>query len=122
MQLIGMKAKSKDVMTGNSDLLYFESCNTSWCFDQENLRFKRIPRPTGRQASSTDFAVAQWEEYFKLEFKNGSDEFTVALNQDESKLLRSWKHSENCTHCFGEVASYSTEEISVSELSHLLED
>ncbi len=122
MQFNKIGLRPKEDMTGNSELLYFESCNTSWCFDQQSRRFKRIPRPTGRQASATDFAVVKWEEYFALNFNDGSDEFTVALNSEESKLLRSWRHSDNCTHCFGDEAAYSTEEISVSELSHLLEN
>lgn len=113
--------RPKETMTSNSDLLYFESCNTSWCFDQENLRFKRIPRPVGKQASKSDFAVAPWEEYFEINLSDSTDEFTVVLNEAESRLLRSWTHSENCVHCFGKKASYSTEEISVSQLQDLLD-
>lgn len=108
-------------MTNRQDFLYFESCNTSWCFDQAELRFRRIPRPKGRQANSTDFAVAPWEAYFELAFAEGSEEFTVVLNESESKLLRSWRHSDNCLHCFGD-GSYSTEEISVTKLRNLLGD
>lgn len=107
-------------MTVASDYLYFESCNTSWCFDATNLRFKRIPRPLIRSASATDFAVAKWEPYFELTLSSSSDEFAVVLNENGSKLLRSWRHSDNCSHCFGETASYSTEELSVSELHNLL--
>lgn len=107
-------------MTGNSDVLYFESCNTSWCFDQENLRFKRIPRPQGRQASKSDFVAVPWEEYFEINFSDTTDEFTVVLNKMESRLLRSWRHSENCVHCFGKKDTYSTEEISVNQLKDLL--
>ncbi|TAN23532.1 MAG: hypothetical protein EPN30_07435 [Actinomycetota bacterium] len=108
-------------MTENRDLLFFESCHTSWCFDIGKLKFKRIPRPQTRQASATDFAAAQWEEYFDLIFDSGSDEFTVVLNRSETKLLRSWRHSENCAHCFGGASSYETEEISLGQLRDLLD-
>jgi hypothetical protein len=107
-------------MNPNYDLLYFESCHTSWCFDKANLRFKRIPRPQSRPTSSTDFATAPWERYFDLNLSDESDEFTVVLNESESKLLRSWRHSENCSHCFGGNPSYETEEISLTQLNNLL--
>lgn len=107
-------------MIVNSDLLFFESCNTSWCFDAVNHRFKRIPRPLSRQATFSDFSIAAWEEYFELTFSQGSDEFTVMLNESGSKVLRSWRHSENCSHCFKDTATYSTEEISLSGLNNLL--
>lgn len=108
-------------MNQKSDLLYFESCHTSWCFDTANLRFKRVPRPQSRPASATDFAVASWEPYFGLNFNDETDEFTVALNESESKLLRSWRHSQNCSHCFGDDVSYETEEISLGQLNELLD-
>lgn len=109
-------------MNQKSDLLYFESCHTSWCFDTAGSRFKRIPRPENRQASITDFAVAQWEPYFNLAFGDDSDEFTVVLNESESKLLRSWRHSDNCSHCFGADPEFGTEEISLGQLNELLDD
>ncbi len=108
-------------MTPDNGLLYFESCHTSWCFDEANLRFKRIPRPRSGQAGSTDFALAKWERYFELSFSEDTDAFTVVLNEAESKLLRSWRHSETCSHCFGGESDFETEEISVSQLNRLLE-
>lgn len=107
-------------MTVNNDLLYFESCHTSWCFNTVKLRFKRIPRPLARQASATDFVHAQWEPYFKLNVGDQSEEFTVVLNKSESRLLRSWRHSPNCIHCFGGDSEYQTEEISLARLNDLL--
>lgn len=106
-------------MTDKNDLVYFESCNTSWCFDRQRLRFRRIPRRSSRQATNADFTVAAWEDYFALDLDDASGAFTVVLNEEESKLLRSWKHSENCSHC-GDGASSHTEEISFSQLNDLL--
>ncbi len=107
-------------MTENRELLSFESCHTSWCFDIVRLKFKRIPRPQSHHTSATDFAAAQWEDYFDLILSSDSDEFTVVLNSSESKLLRSWRHSDNCVHCFGGATAYETEEISLGQLRDLL--
>ncbi len=107
-------------MNHSNGLLYFESCHTSWCFDNVNLRFKRILRPKARQASAADFVHAKWEPYFELIFSVDTEQFTVVLNDTESKLLRSWRHSENCVHCFGDDSSHATEEISIGQLNVLL--
>ena len=111
---------AEEVMKHSNGLFYFESCHTSWCFDEGNLRFKRIPRPKARRASSTDFAHTKWESYFELSFSADSEQFTVVLNEAGSKLLRSWRHSENCIHCFGDDSPYETEELSLIKLDELL--
>ena len=80
----------------STELQIIESCNSTWLFDTERKRFRRVPR-----GSSIDLpAVAgDWERYFKLEVDVEDDSFLVTLNEAGSRLLRSFRHGDPCTQC-----------------------
>jgi hypothetical protein len=91
----------------------FESCHSTWVFDTERMRFRRILKGTlpGHQPVSTE-----WRPYFGLETETEGESFAVLLNEDGTRLLRSWRHTTDCAQCGGQV----TAELSLDELSSAL--
>ena len=65
-----------------------ESTHSIWIFDVERMRFRRVPKGTDTEAPSLD---SDWESYFALEVDNETGAFTVALNEDRTRLLRAWR-------------------------------
>jgi len=64
-----------------------DSTNSTWLFDADAMRFCRLPR--GIDPSS--FTVeTEWQPYFGLE-TDDQGAFTVALNEDRTRLLRAWR-------------------------------
>jgi len=86
-----------------------ESCNSTWIFDTEKMRFRRILKGLDLDARQASTA---WRPFFGLHLDPGSESFVVLLNPDGSRLLRSWRHVEHCRQCGGEA----TAELSVDEL------
>lgn len=89
--------------------LVLESCHSTWIFDTERMRFRRVLKGLDLQAGQ---ASTSWRAYFGLELDPLSESFVVLLNPDGSRLLRSWRHVERCTQCGGEA----TVELSVDDL------
>jgi hypothetical protein len=86
-----------------------ESCNSSWLFDTERMRYRRVlkgvdvgPRPT----------TTEWRPYFGLDLDPRSESFVVVLNPEGTRLLRSWRHTEHCAQCGG----HQTAELSLDEV------
>jgi hypothetical protein len=73
-----------------------ESCHSTWIFDAERMRFRRILKDTevGGQPVTTG-----WRPYYRLEADPGAETFTVYLNLVGSRVLRSWRHDADCTQC-----------------------
>jgi hypothetical protein len=67
-----------------------ESTHSVWLFDAERMRFRRVPKGTDPNAPSLD---SDWEPYFALDVDHETGAFTVALNQDRTRLLRAWRDS-----------------------------
>ena len=65
-----------------------ESTHSTWVFDTERMRFRRVPRGAAPDAPSLD---RDWQPYYALEIDDGSGAFTVALNAERTKLLRAWR-------------------------------
>jgi hypothetical protein len=65
-----------------------ESTHSIWLFDVERMRFRRVPKGTDTEAPSLD---SDWEPYFALEVDDETGAFTVALNEDRTRLLRAWR-------------------------------
>jgi hypothetical protein len=84
------------------DFLVFESCHSSWVFDTENLRYRRILKGV---AVEDQPIATQWRPYFALHFNEGSEAFTVALNAEGSRLIRSWRHTKDCAQCGSQVTA-----------------
>lgn len=77
------------------DLHVLHSCHSSWYFDSQRHRFQRVPR--GVEVSPQ----AEWADYHRLEL-SPTGCFVVSLNDDDTRLLRSWIHAEPCPHCESE--------------------
>ena len=92
-----------------SDSVVVKSCHSIWVFDSEQKRFQRLLKGVTVAGQPTNTG---WRPYFRLDFDSGSDAFVVVLNEDESRLLRSWRHVEPCARCSEAV----TAELDISEL------
>ncbi len=76
-----------------------DSCHSTWIFDPARMRFRRILKGLDVDAAR---ATTDWRPYFGLEIDQVSDSFVVLLNQEGSRLLRSWRHVDHCPQCGGE--------------------
>ncbi len=88
-----------------------ESCHSTWIFDTDHMRFRRILKGLNLQSGEASTA---WRPYFGLHLDPGSESFVVLLNPEGSRLLRSWRHVEHCAQCGGEA----TAELSVGDVLH----
>jgi hypothetical protein len=84
------------------DFLVFESCHSTWIFDTENMKYRRILKDI---AVEDQPIATQWRPYFALHVSEGSEAFTVALNPEGSRLIRSWRHTQDCAQCGSQVTS-----------------
>ncbi len=89
--------------------LVLESCHSTWLFDTERMRFRRILKGLEMEAPP---AATEWRPYFGLDIDPYSESFVVRLNAEGTRLLRSWRHVDRCTQCGGQA----TTELSVDEL------
>ncbi|MFN8035073.1 MAG: hypothetical protein U0V73_04000 [Acidimicrobiia bacterium] len=64
-----------------------ESSHSIWIFDTGRMRFRRVPKDADVDAPSLD---SDWERYYALEIDPDSGSFTVTLNAEGTRLLRSW--------------------------------
>jgi hypothetical protein len=90
-----------------------ESCHATWLFDSEAMRFRRILK--GVEVDGRPVAT-KWRAFYGLELDEGSESFTVLLNPERTKLLRSWRHTHGCTQCGGNV----TAELALEDLQAAL--
>jgi len=81
---------------GGSALRVLESCHSIWIFEPARMRFRRVPRGTRLDMPSPE---SDWAPYFRLEVEPSSGAFAVGLNEDDTRVLRSWLHIEPCRHC-----------------------
>jgi hypothetical protein len=73
-----------------------ESCHSTWIFDTDRMRFRRILKGTevGGQP-----VVTGWRSYYRLEDHPNSETFTVYLNLAGTRMIRSWRHAPDCAQC-----------------------
>jgi hypothetical protein len=104
------------VATSTEDSLFvLESCHSTWIFDTDRLRFRRILKGLALDAHA---ATTSWRPYFGLEIDPVSESFVVLLNPEGSRLLRSWRHVEHCPQCGGnQTAELSLEELRSAALA-----
>jgi hypothetical protein len=86
-----------------------ESCHSTWIFATERLRFRRILKGL---ALDSHAATTAWRSYFGLELDPISESFVVLLNPEGTRLLRSWRHVDQCPQCGGQ----QTAELSLDDL------
>ncbi len=91
----------------------FESCNSTWVFDRVHMRFRRILK--GIQVDQRT-VFTEWRPYFGLEVADDSEAFTVLLNREGTRLIRSWRHTSDCAQCGGHV----TAELSLDDIEAAL--
>ena len=91
----------------------FESCHSTWVFDTEHMRFRRILRGIEVHDQSV---VTGWRPYFGLEVSGESEAFTVFLNQAGSRMIRSWRHTGDCKQC----GAHATAELSLDDIAAAL--
>ena len=86
-----------------------ESCNSTWLFDTERMRFRRVLKgvDVGRHPAATD-----WRPYSGLDLDPDSESFVVVLNAEGTRLLRSWRHTEQCSQC----GAQTTAELSLDDV------
>ena len=83
------------VLNGSS-VRVLESCHSLWIFEPERGRFRRVPRGTRLDKPSPE---NEWTPYYRLELDTTSGAFSVGLNPDDTRVLRSWLHADPCRHC-----------------------
>jgi len=96
-------------MNRNMEPLVVESCHSTWLFDEDHHRFRRILKGVGTDEHPV---VTEWREYHALEVDTRSELFTVLLNADGTRRLCSWRHTHDCAECGG----HETAELSLDEL------
>jgi hypothetical protein len=65
-----------------------DSAHSIWLFDTDRMRFRRLPKEADPDAPSLE---ADWQVYFALVEDDKTGAFTVALNEDRTRLLRSFR-------------------------------
>ena len=79
-----------------------ESTHSIWLFDVERMRFRRLPKDANPDAPALE---SDWQPYFAFDIDDASGAFTVALNEERTRLLRSWRQADPAalTDVTGEV-------------------
>jgi len=85
-----------EIEVGGMSVRLLESCHSVWLFEPGRMRFRRVPRGTRLDMPSPE---SDWTPYHRLEVEPSSGAFAVALNDDGTRVLRSWLHVEPCRHC-----------------------
>jgi hypothetical protein len=85
------------------DPLLLESCHSTWVFDTEGMRYRRILK--GIEVDDHRVAT-EWRPYYGLVLGEEPDEgFTVWLNREGTRMIRSWRHTRDCPECGEHVTS-----------------
>jgi len=90
-----------------------ESCNSTWVFDADHLRFRRILKGIEVQDRPV---VTSWRPYARVELAADSEAFTVLLNEEGTRLICSWRHTHDCAQC----GAHSTTELSLEAIEAAL--
>ena len=65
-----------------------ESAHSTWLFDPDRRRFRRLPPDVDPDAPALE---SDWEPYWSLEVDDETGAFTVTLNEDGTRLLRAFR-------------------------------
>jgi hypothetical protein len=79
-----------------------ESCHSIWIFDEEQMRFRRILKGI---AVDDQPVTTGWRPYRRLLQDEHSEAFTVVLNEEGSRMIRSWQHTGACSQCTAQHTS-----------------
>jgi len=89
----------EEVQVNGVTVRVLESCHSLWIFEPARGRFRRVPRGTRLDMPSPQ---NEWTPYYRLELDASSGAFSVGLNEDDTRVLRSWLHVDPCRHCSGD--------------------
>ena len=103
-----------EALVNGMSVRVLESCHSLWIFEPERGRFRRVPRGTRLDMPSPE---NEWTPYYRLELDASSGAFSVGLNPDDTRVLRSWLHVDPCRHC----SSDQTGELSFDAVRRTLE-
>ncbi|HZQ85340.1 MAG TPA: hypothetical protein VFA83_10905 [Acidimicrobiales bacterium] len=92
----GLGSTATSARPGSGNVLVIESCNSTWLFDHDKARFRRVPRGTPLDLPAPE---AEWQRFHRLEVDPDTDAFLVHLNESGSRLLRSFRHTPPCQQC-----------------------
>ncbi len=67
-----------------------ESAHSTWLFDTDRCRYRRLPLGVDPDAFALD---SDWEPYFSLDVDDVTGAFTVTLDADGTRLLRAFRRS-----------------------------
>jgi hypothetical protein len=76
-------------------LQILDSCSFRWIFDGATNRFRRTPRDAAVWCES----LADWTEYHHLDIDEARSCFVVGLDEERTRLVRAWLHSDPCRRC-----------------------
>lgn len=81
-----------DLQLEGLDVTVLETCHSTWVFDPAGKRFRRVPRglPLGHGGPWTPYHAFDLDE---------SGAFSVSLNSEGTRWLRSRVHLEPCDIC-----------------------
>jgi hypothetical protein len=85
-----------------------DSSHSIWLFDTERMRFRRLPKGADLVAPSFE---ADWQPYFALDVDPETGSFSVALNEDRTRLLRSWREAVAPSPGFNDTTELNTAEL-----------
>ena len=93
--------------SAGAQTLCLRSCHSLWIFDVEHRRFRRLP---GAVTADIVAGSGDWQTFVALHIDPATGAFRVVLNEERTRVIRSWLHDEPCVHC-GVDSSAQTGEI-----------
>lgn len=68
-------------------MITLPTSNSWWIFDDQHMRYRRIPRDMNPSAFVLD---GDWEKYSDLEIDADQSAFTVFLNDEKTRIMRGY--------------------------------
>jgi len=90
-----MRASLTQRESAGTQTLHLRSCHSLWIFDVEHRRFRRLPADVAPDLAGG----GDWQPFVALEVDPETGSFRVILNDERTRVLRSWLHDEPCRHC-----------------------
>jgi hypothetical protein len=97
------------------DVIIVESCHSTWVFDPDRKQFCRILK--GIEVAHRPVST-EWRAYWQLEMDPQTDAFCVYLNASRTRLIRLWRHTQDCVQCgVHDTTELSLEDIKIAVLA-----
>ena len=80
-------------------IVVVESCHSTWIFEPHQMRFCRIVKGVEVRRRRV---CTQWRPYSSLEIDERRGSFTVYLDEERTRLIRSSVHAEGRRECGGD--------------------